>query len=367
MQHLPTGEIMTTRQEIGNAALAASVIVGALAAGRLGAWAPPRNQGDRQAPRSTIAFVSTRHDPTTDPQRAVRAAEIYLMDADGTHPRRLTQNTAFDGFPSLSPDGKRIVFDSHRLRGETEPLNTTDLFVMNADGTDQTRLIQGSSASWSPDSTTIAFHASSSGAGRPIKPDPGAATSDSDIFVMNVGDFLKKGVRPKNITDNPAAIDDDADWSPTGRKIVFTSHAVSDDPLNSVTAEIYVIDADGTGKASRLTDNSEEERGPAWSPDGTRILFMCRRGSPVPGGVLPTFELCVMNADGTELKRLTNNAVPELTPSWSPDGRQIVFHRPVGGWAQFQLFRIKADGTGEEQLTFPPGLSGFANWGETVR
>ena len=70
-----------------------------------------------------------------------------------------------------------------------------------------------------------------------------------------------------------------------------------------------------------------------------------------------------MNADGTGLTRLTNNAVPELTPSWSPDGRQIVFHRAVGGRGQFQIFVMNADGTGEQQLTFPPGRNGFANWG----
>jgi TolB protein len=356
---------VATRKEIESVALVASVIIGALGAGPLGAWAPPRDHGERRAAlRSTIAFVSTRHNPTADPQRALLAAEIYLMDGDGTNPRRLTQNSDFDGFPSLSPDGKRVVFDSHRLRAEAEPFNTSDLFVMNTDGTEQTRLTPGSSATWSPDSRMITFHASASSTGRPIKTDPGAATNDSDIFVMNVSDFLKKGARPRNITNSPAAIDDDADWSPTRGKIVFTSHAVTDNPQDSVTAEIYVINADGTGKASRLTHNIEEERAPTWSPDGTRILFMCRRGSPAPGGVLPTFELCVMNADGTDLRRLTNNAVPELTPSWSPDGRQIVFHRPVEGRGQFQLFVMKADGTGEAQLTFPPGLNGFPHWGE---
>ena len=322
--------------------------------------------GARQtAPRSTIAFVSTRHSADTfDLQGALRASEIYVMDPDGGNARRLTENADADGFPSLSPDGKRIVFDSHRARTEAEPLNVSDLFVMNVDGTEQRRLTPGGSATWSPDSRMIAFHASASGAGKPIKPDPGAATSDSDIFVMNVDDFLKKGERPRNVTNSPAAIDDDADWSPSGGKIVFTSHAVTDDPVNSATAEIYVINADGKGKPLRLTDNAEEERAPAWSPDGRRILFMCRKGSPAPAGAVPTFELCVMNADGTNLARLTNNAVAELTPSWSPDGRQIAFHRAIGGRGQFQIFLMNADGTGERQLTFPPGRNGFASWGE---
>jgi TolB protein len=359
---------MNTRQKIESAVLAASVIIAGSSAALLGAWAQTRRE-KQPALRSTIAFVSTRHDPAVDPavdpQRAMLSAEIYLIDGDGTNPRRLTDNAYFDCFPALSPDGSRIVFDSNRLRTGAEPFNTFDLFVMNVDGTGQTPLVRGSSATWSNDGKRIAFHASASGKGQPIiLQRPGAATTDSDIFVMNVDDFFKKGTRPKNITNNPAAVDDDPDWSPDGRKIAFTSHAVTDNKRdNYVTAEIYVIDAEGKGKPARLTNNTEEERAPAWSPDSKRILFMCRKGSPAEGGVIPTFELCVMNADGTGLKRLTNTG-RYLTPSWSPDGRQIVFHRAVGGPGRFQLFLINADGTGDRQLTNPPGMNGFPNWGE---
>jgi len=328
----------------------------------------PKQSEKPTALRSTIAFVSTRHAPTLDPAvegpRALLAAEIYLMDGDGTNVRRVTENAFFDCFPALSPNGSRIVFDSNRLRTEAEPFNTADLFVMNGDGTNQTALVRGTSATWSPDGKRIAFHASASGKGLPINNNPGAATTDSDIFVMNVDDFLKHHTQPKNISNNPAAVDDDADWSPDGRKILFTSHAVTDNTDNHSTAEIYVVDPEGKGKPMRLTNNSEEERAPSWSPDGERILFSCRKGPPVQEGGIPTFELCVMNADGTGLKRLTNNAVPELTPSWSPDGRRIVFHRPIGGRGRWQLFTINADGTDEKQLTVPPGLNAFAHWGE---
>jgi Tol biopolymer transport system component len=356
------GEIMKSREEIEKAALAACVIIGASAAGLLGACAQTWNRSEMQAMlRSTIAFVGTRHDsaasPTVDPERALLAAEIYLMNGDGTKPRRLTENADFDAFPSISPDGRRIVFDSNRLRTGSEPFNTSDLFVMNTDGTGQTFLIRGSSATWSSDSKQIAFHASASGKGAPIKADPGAAKYDNDVFVLNVDDVLKNGGKPKNITNSPEAIDDDPDWSPKGEKIVFTSHAVTDNPTNSVTAEIYVIDLDGTGKPERLTNNTEEERAPAWSPDGKRIVFSCRRGGP-------DFEICVMNADGTGQVQLTDNNVPDLTASWSPDGKRIVFHRRAGGRGQFQLFLMNADGTGEVQLTFPPGLNAFPNWGE---
>ncbi len=344
---------MNRRGGIAQVALVVSVIIGVSGSGLLRARA-------QAALRSTIAFVSTRHDssadPAVDPQRALLAAEIYLMNGDGTTPRRLTENTAFDGFPALSPDGTRIVFDSNRRRVEGEPFNTSDLFVMNTDGTGQTLLIRGSSATWSPDGKQIAFHASASGTGQPIKPDPGAATSDNDIFVLNVGDF-RNGARPKNITNSPATIDDDPDWSPDGRAIVFTSHAVTDNPVNSASAEIYAIAPDGTGPPARLTTNTEEERAPAWSPDGKRLVFCCRRGGP-------DFEICVMNRDGTGQVQLTDNDVPDLTPSWSPDAKKIVFHRRVGGRGQFQLFVINADGTGEVQLTFPPGINAFPNWGE---
>jgi Tol biopolymer transport system component len=302
---------------------------------------------------STIALTTTRDDPAA--AIPFNAAEVYLLDADGTNPRRLTMNAFGDGFPVLSPDGKKIVFDSNRRRSETEPLNTSDLFVMSPDGTEQEFLTRGSSASWSPDGKYIAFHRSASGTGLPIKPEAGAATFDSDIFVANVDEVLAGVAGPTNLTNSPAAIDDDPDWSPDGERIVFTSHDVNDNHMNSVTAEIYVINADGSGGLERRTTNAEEERAPAWSPDGTRLAFMCRRGGT-------DFEICVMNADGTGQVQLTDNAVLDGTPTWSPDGQQILFHRPTGG--RNQLWVMNADGTGQVQLTNTPGQNLLANWGE---
>ena len=303
---------------------------------------------------STIAFVSTRDRPSINPQLGIATdTEIYLMDGDGTNVRRLTNNAYGDCFPSIAPNGKKIVFESNRLRIESEPLNTSDLFLMNTDGTDQQHLVRGSSASWSPDSKSVAYHASASGKGKPIALFPGAATNDSDIFVMNV---MQKGARPKNITNNPSAIDDDADWSPNENQIAFVSKDLRDNPTNAVSAELYVINANGKDKPLRLTTNNEEERAPAWSPDGKRILFLCRRGGP-------DFEICIMNADGTGQEQLTDNTVPDLTASWSPDGRIIVVHRPVSP-GRYQLWLVNVDKSGERQLTDTPGLNGFPNWGE---
>ena len=120
-------------------------------------------------------------------------------------------------------------------------------------------MIRGSSASWSPDSKNIAFHASASGTGLPIKPDPGAATSDSDIFVLRVDDDGDGEHMPANITNSPLAIDDDPDWSPDGLKILYTSHSIFDNPVNSVTAEIYVMNADGSG-CPGTTDQQQRRR-----------------------------------------------------------------------------------------------------------
>jgi TolB protein len=170
------------------------------------------------------------------------------MDGDGTNVRRLTENGHMDNFPALSPDGRRIVFESNRLRAHGEPVNTSHLFLMNTDGSAQTPLVRGNSATW--------------------------------------------------------------------------------------------------------------------SPDGRRIVYCCRKGDPEREGGPGSFEICVMNADGTGQARLTNNKIGDLTPTWSPDGTRIMFHRRVGGRGQFQLFVINADGTGEKQMTNPPGLSGFPNCGE---
>jgi TolB protein len=342
---------MYKREKVGNMSLTALLIIGISVASMLGGWAQIQDRHEKKAGlRSTIAFASTRHEPTGS---LADATEIYLMDGDGTNVRRLTENSYGDCFPSISPDGRKIVFDSNRLRAEGEPLNTSDLFLMNTDGSGQSHITRGSSASWSQDSKFIAYHASASGAGRSVLPFPGAATNDSDIFVMNV---VKKGARPKNITNSPTAIDDDADWSPKDDRIVFVSKTVTDNVSNSISAEIYVINADGEGKPVRLTNNAEEERAPAWSPDGKRILFLCRRGGR-------DFEICIMNADGSAQVQLTDNTVPDLTASWSPDGSKIVLHRPVSP-GRFQLWLINADGTGEKQLTDTPGLNGFPNWGE---
>jgi len=138
-------------------------------------------------------------------------------------------------------------------------------------------------------------------------------------------------------------------WSPDGREIAFVSRR--ERPSESERArcrprcerdEIYVVGADGSG-LRRLTDNWRSEREPVWSPDGRKILFT--RSSDV----------YVMNADGGGQRNLTRSAThPHATdtaPEWSPDGRQIVFvsNRSDGG--KGQVYVMNANGSSKRRLT----------------
>ena len=302
-------------------------------------------------------------------------AEIYMMNPDGSEATRLTNDTFADALPSLSPDGKgTIVFDSNRaaVAAGAGPINS-DLFMLKAEspGGSPTFLTRGSSANWSPDGKRIAFHRSSSdsyGTRIPGRTEPGAPTKDSDIFVANIDDLIRKDKKPINITANfegqtpgSRSADDDADWSTDGKRIAFTSRNAECNTVAEcqASAEIWVMDADGR-HAKRLTSNREEERSPDWSRDGKKIMFMCRVATGKP------LEICVMNADGSNREVLTDNNLPDLSPSWSPDGTRIAFLRGVGGQQQIYVMNYVANANGERNdtpLTSLPTINLFPNWG----
>ena len=164
---------------------------------------------------------------------------------------------------------------------------------------------------------------------------------------------------PVNLTNTPLYIEDDADWSPDGQKIVYTRHNVTDDPVNSATAEICVLTLEPLG-VKCVTNNFVEERAPTWSPVGTHIAYMCRN----PGNNI--FEICVMKADGSDQTQLTSNSTLDATPGWSPDGKKIVVAR--GAAAAAQLWLIDADGTERGTTRHSPRFSqcqpGCERWSE---
>ena len=91
-------------------------------------------------------------------------------------------------------------------------------------------------------------------------------------------------------------------------KIAFKSHRDGND-------EVYVMNTDGTNQV-RLTNNSEIDDVPSWSPDWTKIVFHSRRDG--------NYQIYMMNADGTNQTRLSNNSFNDGLPSWSPDGSKIL-------------------------------------------
>jgi TolB protein len=117
-----------------------------------------------------------------------------------------------------------------------------------------------------------------------------------------------------------------------------------------------VLDLETAELQCHLTTNNQEERAPAWSPDGAKIAYMCRRGGN-------DFEICVMKADRTGDLQLTDNTVLDASPKWSPDGQKILFHRLVAAGQQ-QLFVMNADGSDQTKLTDFAGTNLLAAWGK---
>jgi Tol biopolymer transport system component len=254
------------------------------------------------------------------------------MNANGTGVRRLARGVRYhqvsggqrdsehSPIPTWSPDGRKIAFVSDRS-------GSADIYVMNADGSQQRRLTRNAKPkelAWSPDGRKIAFGSHARGGPR-------------DVYVMNAD-----GTGLLNLTPGPGG-GEALSWSPDGRKIGFRS-------LRDGSGEIYVVSADGTGlrRLTHLTrvplsSGSTTWSAPGWSPDGRKILFV-----RVKWGT-PNSEIVVMNADGSRQRDLTRNAAPDGNPVWSPDGRKILFVSKRAGYSE--IYVMNADGSGQQNLT----------------
>jgi Tol biopolymer transport system component len=168
-----------------------------------------------------------------------------------------------------------------------------------------------------------------------------ASGDDWDIYVINVD-----GTGLTNLTNHPEFDGWRPAWSPDGSQIAFFS--TRDDPIND---EVYVMDADGSN-VRRLTDNPADDANMTWSPDGTRIAWETNREGD--------FDIWIMNADGSNPTGLTVDPADDEWPAWSPDGTKIAFDTFRDG--NSEIYVINVDGTGLTNLTNDPGFDSAAAW-----
>jgi Tol biopolymer transport system component len=187
-----------------------------------------------------------------------------------------------------------------------------------------------------------------------------AATAPGGTLAFERNTDIYAGGR--NLTRTPNVKEYAPAWSPDGARIAYVSY-------RDGNGELYVMSADGTA-ARRVTRHRGEDLSPAWSPDGKRIAFASNRSGE--------YEVYVMKADGSGVRRLTRLArrgYGSHSPAWSPDGRVIVFSSAGRTPENPELYSIRADGGGLQRLTFTEGDSetlgddGFPSWspdGKTV-
>lgn len=224
--------------------------------------------------------------------------EIFVIGRDGSALTRLTTNDGVQDYaPTWSPDGRQLAWEQ---RG--------DIWAMNADGTNQRRLTFGDTdermPAWGPN--TIAYVS-----------DRGDSGSE-DIWLM-----AADGSSDEQLTES--SFDERSpNWSPDGARLVYTRQyqAPRGEFVESEELVVHTIGEAGTGE--RLTRDWDDDRDPAFSPDGATIVYVKDVWEPVERGLRGRTPqvLHLINADGTN-ERVLSEDVEALDPDWGPAVRVV--------------------------------------------
>jgi Tol biopolymer transport system component len=301
-----------------------AVILLGLVALALAACGGGSDDSSSTPPTGRIAFASDRDGNT----------EIYVMNADGSGQVNVSNNPAGDDDPWWSPDGKQIGFKSSRGADQ-------DLWTMNADGSNPTQVTRDPALDgqlrWSPDGKKIAYYSF-------------AQQSEGYLWVADADGGDPQGVL-KAI--HPAQPDQDCaggfpgGWYPDGQHILFRGSRGSASAL-----QICSVKSDGSDLKVLYSQPSVQATFPALSPDASKIAFVTNQDG--------NEEIYVMDADGGNLQRVTDDKGKDLWPSWSPDGKWIAFSSDRDG--DFEVYIMRPDGSGLKQLTSNTASDSNSDW-----
>jgi len=262
----------------------------------------------------------------------------------------------------FSFDGRKLVFQA-----TFDSMECDQIFTMDIDGTDRKLVSTGNGrttcAYFYPDGKSI-LYASTHLTDENCPPPPDRSKGYVWKLYETFDIFLKDGDELIQLTDTPG-YDAEATISPKGDKIVFTTMRDGD-------PELYIMDLDGSHQ-TRLTFERGYDGGAFFSPDGNKIVFRASRlvtdeqlvdyNDLVENGyVRPSvLEIFVMDADGKNMKQITNLGKASFAPFFHPGGEKIIFSTNYNGDSprDFNLYIINIDGTGLERITYNSSFDGF--------